>query len=578
MSLLDPKPLLPGKLDEAVTELATTPGSAFATAQSATYAPAIAELEAAPVYAYGHSMVAGQSEVAGSKWVDRVKSRLRTLDVVNNAVSGTNSGQIAAKVITTWTPGNRGLVLLQSIFNNVQHWTSLSSAGRTTRETHRTIYATLSAGQAFSETSAAFAYSGHWVDGPTVDVMGGTSRLTQTIGSFVDVAWTGDAAYVLTQFGTSATAGTVEVRDSTTNTVVQTVNTGTYSTSFPGVIKLAGYGAGPHSVRITLTSGTGFTVDALLIPNPNPPKIIHVKEGPVLVYNSGYTADVAAGNAILAGTYQPAVDVLQADFPNVLMTPNGGPVGWDAATMCSFDGLHPNAKGSAKYADAAVQALGRPGWVEGLNPLYAPFSTTATVPAYVGTPTLTVYARDDFNRADSTTTLGSTPIGNKAWSYIGGGANSALARWGIKSNQAYSSAAYGDILAVVDVGLASAVAKIDIKTRSDVGLVFRVQDENNFFMVWGDISANVYKVMKKIGGGYTTIFTSAVAVVSGDKVEAVTSGDTITVYVNNVQVWTGTDAALNTATRYGIRLSVIAGNFGTESAARFDNFVVQSVR
>ena len=36
MSLLDPKPLLPGKLDEAVTELATTPGSAFATAQSAT--------------------------------------------------------------------------------------------------------------------------------------------------------------------------------------------------------------------------------------------------------------------------------------------------------------------------------------------------------------------------------------------------------------------------------------------------------------------------------------------------------------------------------------------------------------
>ena len=128
------------------------------------------------------------------------------------------------------------------------------------------------------------------------------------------------------------------------------------------------------------------------------------------------------------------------------------------------------------------------------------------------------------------------------------------------------------------MGLASAVAKIDIKTRSDVGLVFRVQDENNFFMVWGDISANVYKVMKKIGGGYTTIFTSAVAVVSGDKVEAVTSGDTITVYVNNVQVWTGTDAALNTATRYGIRLSVIAGNFGTESAARFDNFVVQSVR
>ncbi|MEW9872740.1 hypothetical protein [Arthrobacter sp. HS15c] len=189
-------------------------------------------------------------------------------------------GHIAAKVITTWTPGSRGLVLLQSIFNNVQHWTSLSSAGRATRESHRTIYATLSAGQAFTETTARFSYSGHWVEGPTVDIMGGSSRLTQTIGSFVDIAWTGDACHLLTQFGASVT---VEVRNSTTNALVQTVNTGTYSTSFPGVIKLSGYGAGAHSVRITLTAGIGFVVDALPNPNPNPPKIIHVKEGPVLV-------------------------------------------------------------------------------------------------------------------------------------------------------------------------------------------------------------------------------------------------------------------------------------------------------
>ncbi|MEW9872741.1 hypothetical protein [Arthrobacter sp. HS15c] len=282
---------------------------------------------------------------------------------------------------------------------------------------------------------------------------------------------------------------------------------------------------------------------------------------------------MAAGNAILAGTYQPAVDVLAPDFPNVVMTPNGGPGGWDAATMCSYDGLHPNAKGSAKYADAAILELGRPGWSEGLNPLYAPFSRTA----YVGTPTLTVYAKDDFNRADNTTTMGATPIGNKTWACIGGGANSALARWGVKANRAYSSAAYGDIIAVIDAAQTNAAAKVEIPVRGDVGLAFRTQDESNCFMVWGDTGANVYKVMKKIGGSYTTIYTSAVAVVSGAKVEVVTAGATITASVNNVQIWTGTDAALNTVTKYGLRLSVIYGSVGAEASARFYNFTVQSV-
>lgn len=148
------------------------------TARSATYAPTIAELEAAPVFAYG----CGRCRVEGSKWVDRGKSRLRTLYVVNNAVSGTNSAQVAAKVITTWTPGTRGLVLLQAIFNNVQHWTTLSTAANTTKETHRTIFAMLTAGAAFADTATCFVYTGAWAAGPTVDVTGGTSKRTTTIG------------------------------------------------------------------------------------------------------------------------------------------------------------------------------------------------------------------------------------------------------------------------------------------------------------------------------------------------------------------------------------------------------------
>lgn len=117
---------------------------------------------------------------------------------------------------------------------------------------------------------------------------------------------------------------------------------------------------------------------------------------------------------------------------------------------------------------------------------------------------------------------------------------------------------------------------MDIATRGDIGLAFRVLDENSFFVVRGDTSANVYKVMKKNANAYTTLYTSTVPVVSGDKVEAVTSGISITIYVNGAQIRSGTDAALNTATTFGLRLNVIAGSFGMEAAARFDNFAVRT--
>lgn len=131
----------------------------------------------------------------------------------------------------------------------------------------------------------------------------------------MDVAWNGNSCHLLTEFGTTSGEGTVTVADPTTGVVSKTVVLGPYSNNFPGVIKLSGYGSGDHIASGKLTAGTGFTVDALLIPNPNPPRIIVVKEGPVLVYLAGYTSDVAGGIAKLVGTYEPAIDSLPPNAP-----------------------------------------------------------------------------------------------------------------------------------------------------------------------------------------------------------------------------------------------------------------------
>ncbi|WP_157372453.1 hypothetical protein [Arthrobacter sp. Soil736] len=63
-----------------------------------------------PFYTFGHSFVAGDGEVVGSRWVDRMQSWLRTLPQVNNAQNGSTSAVIAARVLSSWTPGTRGLV------------------------------------------------------------------------------------------------------------------------------------------------------------------------------------------------------------------------------------------------------------------------------------------------------------------------------------------------------------------------------------------------------------------------------------------------------------------------------------
>jgi len=366
---------------------------ADAAAVAATYSPWIEAFEGCTYTAIGHSYVAGANQAVGSRWVDRVQNRLRTLAQTNLGNYGYSSAQIAQVALSSWAPGTRGLVALMGVFNDVQYFTTDPNGPKTTREAFRTILAMLTAGAAYGPLSAALSFSGSWIAGPTTGVYGGASRKTTTVGDYVDVAWNGDTCYLLVQGTYDGSGGTLTVTRSGDAAQVAQVNFDGYASGLNGhggtvplAIKLSGFGAGAHTVRAKLTAGSSVVINAVLIPSPTPPTIVLVREGPVVTYLAGYSGTTnggtASGNAALVGTYQPVLDGLLADFPTVVITPSGGPAGWDAATMCGLDGLHPNDKGSACFASGAIAALRSKTWRDGQNWLGAPFADTAPTAAY----------------------------------------------------------------------------------------------------------------------------------------------------------------------------------------------------
>lgn len=184
---------------------------------------------------------------------------------------------------------------------------------------------------------------------------------------------------------------------------------------------------------------------------------------------------------------------------------------------------------------------------------------------------MTVLVSDSFNRADSTTTLGSTD------SYAGGSAMTwgviGTAVYGISSNQAYESTSANDNPAYVDLGANADNVRVsvDLATSSGIyntGLAFRITDNRNYFRCYGTTAS--LKIDRMVNGtltniasvtlsGYTYPITFSVEV----------SGSTINYLVNAVQKGTLTDTNLQTATKHGLYLS------GT--AQRLDNFKVETL-
>lgn len=162
--------------------------------------------------------------------------------------------------------------------------------------------------------------------------------------------------------------------------------------------------------------------------------------------------------------------------------------------------------------------------------------------------------RDEFERIDSDTTLGST-IDGKAWVPLRG-------VWGIAGGNAklVSNSASGTPAVVVDALTADGIftAEWAVRDGGDVagGLVIRVLDVNNHLFLNSSGSGQL-RLWKRVNGTATEIKTATTGGViqSGSIVRVVLNGSSIKVYLNNVLVIDATDSTFIGATRHGLAIN-----------------------
>lgn len=159
---------------------------------------------------------------------------------------------------------------------------------------------------------------------------------------------------------------------------------------------------------------------------------------------------------------------------------------------------------------------------------------------------------DNFNRADSSSSIGSPSDGGSG--YVGSNGTG-----GIFSNQAYfptSPSSYNS--RVLDCGSADADTQVTVSTTASFNyflLPLRYTDDNNFDMLFCE--GTDCQFYKRISGTDTAL-GSAVShtFANGDVVKASLSGTTYKIYINGSLASTQTLSSANNGTMFGI------GTFG----------------
>lgn len=178
---------------------------------------------------------------------------------------------------------------------------------------------------------------------------------------------------------------------------------------------------------------------------------------------------------------------------------------------------------------------------------------------------------DDFNRADSATTLGSP------WQVLSGSAPGHPPVWGISTNQAYvvstyvaSSTAYDSIAYIDSDGgeFDISVTMATLGNTNSTGLVFRMDstgssyfkfDRQDLYWVSGGTETRDNSGTLSAGGANTWV--------SGDTVRVTGVGTRLTFYVNGVSIGYVDRTENQTEGRHGL-----LGNQIFEPSTRFENF------
>jgi hypothetical protein len=188
----------------------------------------------------------------------------------------------------------------------------------------------------------------------------------------------------------------------------------------------------------------------------------------------------------------------------------------------------------------------------------------------IGVPILV----DTFTRADSASSIGSLETPVTPWIV-------AIGTWGISSNKGYCASAVNTGAVTgnriyADCGVVDYTYEVDCYVGSagtTLDVLFRYVDANNYWAAEIDVVAMRIKLYKRIAGSTTIISSPGIAFTfvptTTYRIKIITSGNSISVYVDNVLKTSTSDAALGTSTKVG--LSVYSGTGLSNNADRFDN-------
>lgn len=172
---------------------------------------------------------------------------------------------------------------------------------------------------------------------------------------------------------------------------------------------------------------------------------------------------------------------------------------------------------------------------------------------------------DDFNRADSSSSLGSPSDGGSAWV-------ASVGTWGISSNRGYeSSGAVQQNLAYLEAS--SAVVDVEVTipvVGSDLGLIVRFADSSNYILfAW--TSGTGFRLFKVVGGSFTQLGTTDGGMLANGDVMKITvsSGNAFNCYKNGAELTNlaATDSAGSGNTKHGLRAY-------SDTTSRFDTFSI----
>jgi hypothetical protein len=390
----------------------------------------LGQLFALLMFVCGHSYVDGNGAATpNARWFDRFAANQHMGAITNAGISGHTVGDVAMAILggaLKWTARTRAHVQLCCMINDLTVHGNSAPALRGFVHATRFLLSRFTADAIIAANTPTFVYTGSWAEvsvpvisspgttpaGAAAGSTGGVWQRTTTVGDYVDVAVTGDAADVVL-IARKVGAGLVTATVGGTTVGALNLTSGT-AQDCPAVLRLTGLGSGTHIVRLTLTSGASMTVDSVHMVSTTPVIGAVIAEGD-LATGVGALGPLAGSASIdlpaSSGTYLDAMDQFRAlqqdvvdEFPSFAWVDIQASPLWTGTPDLFYDGKHPNDKGSAIMARLVEAALRVFGYSAGMNvlapaagayvPVSAPLQYGSKNGAGAGGPVVTKLTND----------------------------------------------------------------------------------------------------------------------------------------------------------------------------------------